>query len=111
MWCSVNCFLASLTANHFHNIDFTTTWPSYLRDVVSQHPEGRPYTLTFRKHRANVNPSILETLLPLGDHSGRGVLISVHILTLGFNNQVSILDKCIGVVGGIILELIIPPST
>src|SRR3954466_3965958 len=102
-------------ANVFHDVDLAACRPALLPNVVAQHPERRPDSLSVRNFDARFKPSILLRELALRLQPARRVItgdsVSPAVFFLkGLNDKISALLNYVLRAAGVILEFLISPS-
>src|ERR1051326_6720749 len=104
-----------LFADIFHDVDLAAGGPARLVDVIAEHPECGPDSLTARDLDAGLETAVVLRELALGFEAGGGVVArhavwaGVFFLN-GFDDQVAIMQR--GVLGadGVVLEFVIAPA-
>src|SRR5262249_12997093 len=91
---AVNC--RGLTADVFHDVDLAAGGPAHRANVVTEHPEGGPDTLSERNLNACLESAITlaEESLRLQPRRGVVALDAVRAgeaLASGFDDQISLL--------------------
>lgn len=55
LWTTSRCLRITYIASAFHNIDFSTGWPSTILEITRHEPNGRPKPVPFWKFSPNLN--------------------------------------------------------
>src|ERR1043166_2806940 len=99
---------------HLDNVQFPTPWPRDSREIVAQHPKGRPQTIGgIREFDPRFEGAVFEGESSLGEHSCGSERVSEITLSARLNHEVSVRNVRILVAGGVIFKLAIAktPST
>jgi hypothetical protein len=96
------------SSNELHDIDFTTSRPPLLNNIIAEQPESRPDSLTKWKFCSNFELPVGSAKLILGCHSCGCVLETFLPLSSGFEGQDSVANPMIRI--RVELKLIIAPS-
>src|SRR5450631_3183259 len=98
-----------------HNVDFATSGPSTSTDIVAQHPERRPHTLTRGNLDACFKASV-RLLEVAGGLDPRGGVVAGDAVRpgVGFieggDNQTAVLNLRVRRAVGVVLKFIVAPT-
>ena len=99
--------VARIRANEFHDINFTTGWPTGARKVSAQHPNSGPDSLAEGQNSSHIDSAKLEFLQSDGLESRRSVLRPIF---LGDNHEIAKGDIRIFIARCVVLQFLIAPS-
>ena len=104
-----------LLADVFHDVDFAAGRPAFRLNVLTQHPEGGPYSLAAGDLDARLEASIGLLEFPLCLEPGGGVAIQHAVpIAVGFvarsDDQVAILQLNVLQMVGVVLQFVVAPA-
>src|SRR6266478_1221758 len=99
----------------FHDVDLAAFWPTVFRNVIAEHPERRPNTLTFWDLDARFEPAIRlgEKILCLksrGSVVASDAIRASEFFLLSGDNQIAVLDFHVLRARSVSLEFLIAPA-
>ena len=100
-----------LIIHMFQNVNLATLRPTNCVYIASQHPEGRPYSLSHRNFDSSFNSAILHVILSLGLDTCGSVFSTAKILLFGYDGCFSISNNQVIGSASVVLKLIVSPSS
>ena len=100
----------ALVVDGFDDIDFPAGGPTHFIDVFSEHPEGRPNSLTYGERDAGLDCAVGECELALGNHARRSVAGAFIIFLVGADVEDAVLHVGVFFAPGVVFLLVVAPA-